>query len=250
MNFQTIWRRLMLAVQFLTVVRVRVADPVTDDELRDSTYFFPLVGLGLGVALAATGWALGCVFTWPVVAALLVVELVVLTGALHLDGLADMCDGFYAGRDRDDTLRIMKDPHIGTMGVVGLVCVLGLKAVALMNVPAHRGLWVVAAAPVVGRSVVLLACAVGRYAREEGTGKTYIGQLSRDHAWMAMAMVVFGCTMIRQFVPAALAFVLAGIWLVLFVSYCNRRIGGLTGDTVGALNETTELIVWLAASCQ
>ncbi|MBI5685286.1 MAG: adenosylcobinamide-GDP ribazoletransferase [Verrucomicrobia bacterium] len=250
MNFQSLWRRLALAVQFLTVVRVRVNDPVTADELRDSTYFFPVVGLGLGVALAATGWALGSTFTWPVVAALLVVELVVLTGALHLDGLADMCDGFYAGRDREDTLRIMKDPHIGTMGVVGLVSVLGLKAVALMNVPASRGLWVVVAAPVVARSAVLLACAVGRYAREEGTGKTYIGQLSRDHAWMALAMAVFGCTMIRQVVPAALAFVLAGVWVVLFVSYCNRRIGGLTGDTVGALNETTELIVWLAASCR
>jgi adenosylcobinamide-GDP ribazoletransferase len=223
---------------------------VTVEEMRDSTYFFPLVGLGLGVALAATGTVLGWIFAWPVVAALLVVELVVLTGALHLDGLADMCDGFYAGRDREDTLRIMKDPHIGTMGVVGLVCVLGLKAVALMNVPASRGLWVVAAAPVIGRSAVLLACAMGRYAREEGTGKTYIGQLGRDHVWMALAMAVLGCTMIRQVVPAALAFVLAGIWVVLFVSYCNRRIGGLTGDTVGALNETTELIVWLAASCQ
>jgi adenosylcobinamide-GDP ribazoletransferase len=250
MNPVSFLRRLALAVQFLTIVRVRVSDPVTVEELRDSTYFFPVVGLGLGLALAATGTVLGWVFAWPVVAALLVVELVVLTGALHLDGLADMCDGFYAGRDRENTLRIMKDPHIGTMGVVGLVCVLGLKAVALMNVPASRGLWVVAAAPIIGRSAMLLACAMGRYAREEGTGKTYIGQLGRDHVWMALAMAVLGYTMFRQVMPAALAFVLVGIWAVLFVSYCNRRIGGLTGDTVGALNETTELIVWLAASCQ
>jgi adenosylcobinamide-GDP ribazoletransferase len=250
MNPASLLRRLALAVQFLTIARVRISDPVTTDELRDSTYFFPVVGLGLGLVLAATGSLLGWVFTWPVVAALLVVELAVLTGALHLDGLADMCDGFYAGRDRDDVLRIMKDPHIGTMGVVGLACVLGLKAVALMNVPPSRGLWVAAAAPVVGRSAVLLACAMGRYAREEGTGKTYIGQLGRDHAWMALGMAVFGCTMIREFVPAAFAFVLAGIWMVIFVNYCNRRIGGLTGDTVGALNETTELLVWLAASCR
>jgi len=249
MNFQAILRRLALAVQFLTVVRVRVADPVTDDELRDSAYFFPVVGFGLGVALAVTGWALRCVLPWPVVAALLVVELVVLAGALHLDGLADMCDGFYAGRDRDDTLRIMKDPHIGTMGVVGLICVLGVKCVALMNVPAHRGLWVVVAAPLVSRSVVVLACAMGCYAREEGTGKAYIGQLGRDHAWIALAMVVFGCTMIRQFWPALLAFVLVAVWLAFFLRFCNRRIGGLTGDTVGALNETTEMIVWIAASC-
>lgn len=250
MNFETIWRRLMLAVQFLTVVRVRVADPVTNDELRDSAYFFPLVGLGLGVALAVTGRMLLCVLPWQVVAVLLVVELVVLAGGLHLDGLADMCDGFYAGRDREDTLRIMKDPHIGTMGVVGLICVLGLKCVALVNVPAQRGLWVIVAAPLVARSVVVIACAMGRYAREEGTGKVYIGQLGRDHVWIALAMVVFGCTMIGQIVPAILAFVLVGVWLAFFMFYCNHRIGGMTGDTVGALNETTEMIVLIAASCQ
>jgi adenosylcobinamide-GDP ribazoletransferase len=249
MNFETIWKRLMLAVQFLTVIRVRVADPVTNDELRDSAYFFPLVGLGLGVALAVTGSVLRCVLPWPVVAVLLVVELVVLAGGLHLDGLADMCDGFYAGRDREDTLRIMKDPHIGAMGVVGLICVLGLKCVALLNVPAQRGLWAVAAAPVVARSIMVIACAIGRYAREEGTGKVYIGQLSRDHTWIGLAMVVFGCTMIGQIVPAMLAFVLVGVWLAFFTFYCNHRIGGMTGDTVGALNETTEMLVWIAASC-
>ena len=248
MNFSTLWRRLALAVQFLTVFRVRVADPVTDDELRDSAFFFPVVGFGLGVTLAATGWVLGLLLPWPVVAALLVVELVVLAGALHLDGLADTCDGFYAGRDRDDTLRIMKDPHLGTMGVVGLICVLGLKYVSLAAVPEHSRLFVVAAAPLIGRCVVVLACAMGRYAREEGTGKAYIGRLGREHAWIALALAVFGCTMIRQFVPAVLAFALAGIWLMFFLRYCDRRIGGLTGDTVGALNEVTELIVWMAAS--
>ena len=249
MNSQAIWRRLMLAAQFLTIIRVRVADPVTDDEQRGSAWFFPVVGLALGAVLAATGGALRCMLPWPVVAALLVVELVILTGALHLDGLADTCDGFYAGRERGDVLRIMKDPHIGTMGVVGLICVLGLKAVSLMNVPMEHALWVAAAAPLVGRSAVVIACAMGRYAREEGTGKTYIGRLSHEQAWVALVMAVLGCTMLRRFPAALLAFVLAGIWLWFFLRYCNRRIGGLTGDTVGALNETTELIVWVAATC-
>jgi adenosylcobinamide-GDP ribazoletransferase len=249
MNFQAFWRRFLLAVQFLTIARIRVADPVTDDELRGSAWFFPVVGLALGAALALMGWILRLALPWPVVAALLVVELVVLTGALHLDGLADTCDGFYAGRERDDVLRIMKDPHIGSMGVVGLICVLGLKAVALMNAPVDYGLWIAAAAPVVGRSAVVIACALGRYAREEGTGKTYIGRLGPEQAWVALVMAVFGCTMIHNLIPAAMAFVLAGAWLWFALRCCHRRIGGLTGDTVGALNETTELIVWVAASC-
>ena len=172
LNLSMLGRYFALAVQFLTVVRVRVADPVTEEDQRNAAWFFPVVGLVLGLALAVTGWLLRCLLPWPVVAALLVVELVVLTGALHLDGLADTCDGFYAGRERDDVLRIMKDPHIGTMGVVGLICVLGLKAVALMNVPKEQCLWVAAAAPVDGVGAQVNACLVGHGGREEGTGST------------------------------------------------------------------------------
>ena len=240
-------RRLALAFQFLTVVRVRVAGPVTDGELRGSTFFHPVVGAALGGVLAAAAWALAHALPWPVVVALVVVGLVALTGGLHLDGLADVCDGFYAGRNREDALRIMKDPHIGTMGVVGLVCVLGLKYIALLNVPTDRVLLAIVAAPVVGRSAMVVACALGRYAREEGTGKTYIGQLGHVHALVAIAFAAAGCAMLWEWKAAALAFALSAIWLALFVRACNRRIGGLTGDTLGALCETTELIVWLSA---
>jgi adenosylcobinamide-GDP ribazoletransferase len=240
-------RRLALAFQFLTIVRVRVADPVTDNELRASTRFYPLVGAALGGALAAAAWALAHALPWPVTVALVVVGLVALTGGLHLDGLADVCDGFYAGRSREDVLRIMKDPHIGTMGVVGLVCVLGLKYIALLNVPSDRVLWAIVAAPIVGRCAMVVACGLGRYAREEGTGKVFIGQLSGGHALVAVAFAAAACAVLQRWEPAVLAFALSAIWLVLFIRACNRRIGGLTGDTLGTLCETTELIVWLAA---
>jgi adenosylcobinamide-GDP ribazoletransferase len=247
MNGSGLWRRMALAFQFLTIAPVRVEGPVTDDELRDSTRFFPLVGLALGATLAVAASVLLRGLPWPVVAGLVVGGMAVLTRGLHLDGLADVCDGFYAGRDRESALRIMKDPHIGSMGVIGLICVLGLKYVALLNIPPHRALWAVAAAPVVGRGAMVVACALGRYAREEGTGKVYIGRLGRDHMVLAIVLGAFGCTLLRNVVPAALAFALAAGWLMLFLRHCNRRLGGLTGDTLGALNETTELWVWLAA---
>jgi adenosylcobinamide-GDP ribazoletransferase len=183
----------------------------------------------------------------PVTVALVVVGLVALTGGLHLDGVADVCDGFYAGRTHEDALRIMKDPHIGTMGVVGLVCVLGLKYVALLNVPSERVLWAIVAAPVVGRCAMVVACALGRYAREEGTGKAFIGQVRRGQALVAVAFAAASCALLQRWEPAVLAFALGAVWLALFIRTCNRRIGGLTGDTLGALCETTELIVWLAA---
>lgn len=239
-------RRLAWAFQFLTVVRVRVASPVTDDELRDSTRFYPLVGAVLGGALAGAAWTLAHALPWSVVAALLVVGLVALTGGLHLDGVADVCDGFYAGRTREDALRIMKDPHIGTMGVAGVVGILGLKYIALLNVPPERVLWAIVAAPIAGRCAMVVACALGRYAREEGTGRAFIGRVRRGQAPVAVGFAVVGCALLQRWEWAVLAFALSAVWLLLFIRACNRRIGGLTGDTLGALCETTELIVWLA----
>jgi len=114
-------------------------------------------------------------------------------------------------------------------------------------VPMERVLWAIVAAPIVGRCAMVVACAFGHYAREEGTGKAYIGRLGRGHALLAVAFAAAGCAALQRWEPAVLAFGLSAIWLVLFIRACNRRIGGLTGDTLGALCETTELIVWLAA---
>ncbi|MCX7826189.1 MAG: adenosylcobinamide-GDP ribazoletransferase [Verrucomicrobiae bacterium] len=243
------FRRLLIAFQFLTVLRVRVGGEVTPSDLRGSTYFYPFVGLALGGALALMCEALASLLPWQLLAALVVVGLAALTGGLHLDGLADTCDGFYAGRNREHVLHIMRDPRIGSMGVIGLVCVLGLKYIALLSVPGSRALWAVVAAPIVGRCAMVAACALAPYARQHGTGGAFVGQLGRGQPLVAVVMAAVGCAMLG-WPHAVIAFAGVGIWLGLFVRYCRRRIGGLTGDTLGALNETTEMLVWLARSCQ
>jgi adenosylcobinamide-GDP ribazoletransferase len=237
---------LTVAFQFLTVLRVRVSGEVTPADLRGSMYFYPLVGLVLGGAMALMCDALSRLFPWQLLAAMVVVGLAALTGGLHLDGLADTFDGFYAGRDREHALRIMRDPRIGSMGVIGLVCVLGLKYIALLNVPGSRASWAIVAAPVVARSAMVIACALAPYARQHGTGEAYIGQLGRGQPFVAIVMAVAGCALLG-WPHAVIAFGLVSLWLAWFVHHCCRRIGGLTGDTLGALNETTETLVWLAA---
>ena len=243
MSMPSLIRQFTLALQFLTLIRVRVNGEVTEKDLRDSTYFFPVIGLALGLSLAVLARVATPIFPWAVVAALVIVGLVLLTGALHLDGWADVCDGFYAGKTREDVLRIMRDPHIGTMGVVGLICLLGLKYVALLHI-GDRALAAIVAAPIIGRSAMVMACVCGSYAREDGKAKVFIGQLDRSHAVVAVVLALAACAALGA-KSGFVTFVLASVWFACFLQFCSRRIGGLTGDTLGALNETTELLVWL-----
>ena len=246
MNLRSIFRRPALAFQFLTILRIRVRGEVTPAELRGSTYFYPLVGLFLGGTMALTCESLSRLLPWQLLAAMVLVGLAALTGGLHLDGLADTCDGFYAGRNREHVLRIMRDPRIGSMGVIGLMCVLGVKYVALLSVPSSRVFWAIVAAPIVSRSAMVVACALSPYAREHGAGKAYIGQLGRGQPFVAIVMAALGCALLG-WPHAVIAFGVVSVWLGWSVRYCRRRIGGLTGDTLGALNETTEALVWLTA---
>src|SRR5918996_5870537 len=125
--------RLALAFQFLTILpwpRVEVRYP---EDLGGSMAFYPIVGAALGSVMVGV-YVVGLeVFPDGVLRPALVVLLIILTGGLHLDGFADVCDGFYAGQTKADVLRIMKDPHLGSMAVVGIISVLLIKVVLLSN---------------------------------------------------------------------------------------------------------------------
>ena len=171
-----------------------------------------------------------------------VVLLLSLHGGLHLDGLADVCDGFYAGSTKADVLRIMKDPHLGTMAVVGVVSVLLMKVVLLSQLPSmtlYSGLLIF---PAVGRGGMVWGMWMAPYARPEGgTGEMFFRTLRARHVWTATALLGVWTVLFAGW-PAVILLGLAVGATKLFVGYCGRRIGGMTGDTLGALNEMVELL--------
>src|ERR671922_2859676 len=128
--------RFALALRFLTIVPWPRSEVRRPEDLGASMAFYPVVGALLGSGLLGVYLAGSAAFPDGVLRPALVVLLVILTGGLHLDGLADVCDGFYAGRTKADVLRIMKDPHLGTMAVVGIISVLLMKAMLLSSLPA------------------------------------------------------------------------------------------------------------------
>ncbi|HGM5580172.1 TPA: adenosylcobinamide-GDP ribazoletransferase [Pseudomonas putida] len=233
-----------IALQFLSSLPVSLPGMPEPRQMGRSLLFYPLVGLLFGVLL----WAASVVLQGsaaPLQAALLLALWVLLSGALHLDGLADSADAWLGGfGDRERTLQIMKDPRSGPIAVVTLMLVLLLKFCALWVLVEHgAGAWLVLA-PVVGRAAMLGLFLGTPYVRAAGLGSALAEHLPRRAAgWVLLACATAG--------------VLLGGWLALWVLLATvvvfvglrrqmlRRLGGTTGDTAGALLELLELTVVL-----
>ena len=179
-------------------------------------------------------------------AALLVAALAVLTRALHLDGFMDTCDALPGGFSRARRLEILRDPHVGAFAVVGLVCLLLVKVTAVAALPAASRLSVLLLFPCLSRWAMLLAMQTFPYVRERGSGTPFAGArggwaLAAGSASALMA----GVALAGWWSLALLA--LAGAVACGFGMAARRLLGGMTGDIYGAVNETVEAVVLLAA---
>jgi adenosylcobinamide-GDP ribazoletransferase len=238
---------LVLAVRFLTIVPVPGPEATGAGALGRAAWWFPVVGLGLGASLAVADRALAWLFP-PLLGALLVVSLwKVLTGGIHLDGLADCLDGL-AGGDVSQRLAIMRDSRIGVYGAAGLIVVFLSSLVALAELPSSGRPAVLVLAPVAGRIAPLLAGTVLRAATPaSGMGGEFVGSLPRSAGpTLAAAVLALAGVFVGVWAMAAVAL---GLGAAVFGSaLVARRLGGITGDGLGASVELGELGVLLAAA--
>jgi adenosylcobinamide-GDP ribazoletransferase len=239
-------RALFTACRYLTVVPVpRTEQP---GDLGRAAAWFPVVGVGMGALLAGAAIAMALVVPAAVGAVLLVALWAVLTGGLHLDGLADTLDGLGGGWSREEAFAIMRDPGTGAYGAAGIVLALGLKIAALASLPPGLAWRALALAPILGRIAPLLLVRLCPPARPEGAGHAFARSLPPSALVSASALGVaaaLGCLGAW----GALAVLVMAIQAAGFAFYLRRRLGGFTGDCLGALVETTEAsIVVLAAA--
>lgn len=238
-------RGLWVALGFLTRLPLpsRRFDP-SAAAARESLAWYPVVGLLLGGLLVSAAWLLQATPA-PLAAALLLAGWVALSGALHLDGLADSADAWVGGLgDRERTLTIMKDPRCGPAGVVALGLMLLLKFAALLSLGPAQGVALLLA-PLLARAALVLLLLTTPYARAAGLASA-LHEAPRLACWCGVALSALlaafcGGSGWRALAASLLVFVLwrrAGL----------RRIGGFTGDTAGALAELTELAVLLAVA--
>jgi adenosylcobinamide-GDP ribazoletransferase len=240
-------RSLILALRFLTVLPVPGPELPGPAALGRAGWWFPVVGLALGAGLGGLLRGLERLFPPLVAAVLLVAAWKIVTGGLHLDGLADLLDGV-AGRDRAGRLAIMRDSRLGTFGALGLVFTIFMAIAAVSELEGSARPRVLLLAPFVGRVAPLL---VGGWLRPatpgQGLGAAFISGLSRRAGplWALVALVLGGALL----GPGGVALAVAGLGVaVLAALVASRWLGGLTGDVLGAAVEVAELSVLLAGS--
>lgn len=234
----------LIALQFLTSLPVRLSGMPAPQAVGRSLLHYPLVGLLLGLvlwlgSLAIEGAAL------PLQAALVLAAWVALTGALHLDGLADSADAWLGGfGDRARTLAIMKDPRSGPVAVVVLVLLLLLKFAALWVLLGADERMALLLAPLLGRGALLGLFLTTPYVRPGGLGQALAEHLPRTSVRIVLLAVSVFCLVLGMSGWLALMVSLA-IGVLARRAMC-RRIGGTTGDTAGALLELVECSVLIA----
>lgn len=236
---------LWIALQFLSSLPIRLPGMPQPEQLGRSLLCYPLVGLLFGVMLWGLSLALAGA---PLLlhAALLLTVWVLLSGALHLDGLADSADAWLGGfGDRERTLTIMKDPRSGPIAVVTLVLVLLLKFAALLALIEQQQGVVLLIVPMLGRAALLGLFLTTPYVRAGGLGQALADHLPRRAGWWVLGASMLGSLLIAG-VEAVVALVVAFGMFVWLRQVMMRRLGGTTGDTAGALLELLEMSVLVA----
>jgi len=267
-------RSIILAIQFLTIIPVRPVGDVTEKDIARCTAFFPVVGALQGILLLVAAVTMNAIFPADIISAFIIAAAILTNGGFHLDGLADSFDAIAvkssgnAVSDRERRLAVMKDSSTGAIGVVAVVTVILFKFALLRNVLSFPAtpvvLSVIFLMPVFSKWTMVPAIHHGKSARNSGLGRILIDDSSSWQVFIAAVLAVLFFGIILAALPAgysglqALLFfslLPAGYFLALTtVAFCAWRFGGLTGDTLGALSELSEILyltgsfIWLRHS--
>jgi adenosylcobinamide-GDP ribazoletransferase len=248
-------RSFLIALQFLTIIPVRVSGDLTSEQMRRSVLAFPAVGFVIGVLLVISDRAFSLVFSSPLTSAFVLVVLVIVTGALHQDGLADTFDALAVRGDVARKLAVMRDPTAGPVGIVAIIITLGLRFLTIEEIASlssyahYAGLLFM---PVLGRWGQVTGMFLGKPSRPDGLGKIFIGKISGGlYAGVTLvAVILFAAASLAAggiapkmwYVFGAVGFVLVFVLTLLLVRHFKKHFGGENGDTLGGGSEFTEIL--------
>ena len=238
-------RRYLIALQFLTILPIPSPKRYEEHDLGRSTAWFPLVGLTIGCLLVLADMALAPLFPRHLTDALLVALLALITGALHLDGLADVCDGLAARGSKERFLAVMKDSRVGAIGAVGLILALLLKYTALLAVPIFLKRPALLLVPALARFTQVVVMTGARSARSDGLGAALLSSITAAQRSLAAACIIPLAWLLGH-VAGVVALCLVTLWGIGVQRYFTRRLGGINGDMVGFSSEIAELLALLA----
>ncbi|GAB6171499.1 adenosylcobinamide-GDP ribazoletransferase [Paradesulfitobacterium aromaticivorans] len=234
----------LLAIQFLTKIPITVRGPIEEKDLARAMAYFPLVGLLLGAIAGGIHTLLSYVFTAATVDLITIAFLVIITGNLHGDALMDSADGLFSGRPLEGILAIMKDSRVGSHGVIAGTLAILAKFVLLGQLPLASKGWALVLVLALGRWAQVYGATLYPYARTGGgTGSFTEHVRARELVWASLTVLVPIVLLLGWQGSILAGSVLIGTAGLAY--YISGKIGGMTGDTLGALNEWAEVLALL-----
>jgi adenosylcobinamide-GDP ribazoletransferase len=235
-------KNFLRALSFLTILPVGQGPLLEEKVLARSMAFFPLVGLVIGLLLALGYYLFSWLFPQSFALWLTIGLLALLTRGLHLDGFADTIDGLASGGTREKILEVMKDSRIGAFGVISLILLTGAKYLALDQIPNSSVPESLILMAVLGRNSMVLVCYRSPYARPEGgLAKPFVENLvAREMAFSLTS--AFGIALLLMGMKGVFVFLGISLFCLAYRFFFIKKLGGVTGDILGAANELSELL--------
>ena len=235
-------KQLIILIQFMTRIPVFVNVEYDEEKLGKSIKYFPLVGAIIGIFLYGINiLARKITVNRQIAAIIIIIAEIFITGLIHIDGLADTADGLFSYAEKEKILEIMKDSRVGTNGAVVLILYFMTKVILLSEIrPEYIILY-----PVISRLSTSINAGLGEYARKNGMSNGIIGKNGKKEAVISIII-----TMILSFIilkaKGLIILIFAILFILLLMKGVKRKIGGITGDTMGASLELTSILVLLA----
>lgn len=238
-------KKFLLALQFLTIIPVKMKN-IKEGDLSSSVIYFPLIGLLLGLLLVGINKVLLVLnFDQLIANIILVISLILLTGGIHMDGVADTADAFLSRKNKEEMLVIMRDSHIGSMGVLSLISIILLKVAFLSCASIQSKTAPLLLMCVLSRWSMVFAMLLFPYARQEGKAKLLMSGINFK-IFTLSTIIALACAFAIWKLKGVLVFMVIAAASYIAGRFINRKIGGISGDTLGALSESNEIIVLLS----
>ena len=239
----------LMMLTFLTRIPIKINGELNDEHFKRGIIFMPTVGIIIGLLMGAIFY-LGNYFDILVISLTMWLIYIWITGGLHIDGLGDTFDGVFSNRKKEEIFEIMKDSRMGTFGTLAIFSVFASNIILSANV----AIIVIVITPIIGRSCALMACSISDYAKENGIGKNFVDYCGTKELVISLLypiFVIFAIYFLKidiKWVKAMVVSIIATLIIATgIVKYIKGKIGGMTGDTIGCMVETTQTIFLFAS---
>ena len=236
----------LLFFQFFTRIPINKSLNCDKENFRRGSVFFPVVGLFIGIVQWLIYYLLIKVLPVNITAVFVVIIPIVITGGLHVDGLGDTCDGFFSLKgDKHKIIEVMKDSTVGTYATIAIVFDLLARYEAVNTIIGINLPLILIATPIIARFTVVFISFIGKNAKETGSGNIFIGNIDVKRLVISGIITILLATLLIEIKKSVILIILGLFLSFLFNKFCESKITGLTGDSLGANNELVEILTMI-----